>query len=83
MIYETHEWPYSLLVLLNTGGTPLGNAYIDDGASYPPGSSRRILNFSTYNRELDIERTGAYFIHQTGDDHYSRCPAGGNDEAEW
>ncbi|KAG6370670.1 glycoside hydrolase family 31 protein [Boletus reticuloceps] len=62
-IYETREGPYSLLVSLNKAGTALGNAYVDDGESYPPGTNR-ILNFSASNGELDIESTGEYPIPQ-------------------
>ncbi|KAF8132870.1 glycoside hydrolase family 31 protein [Boletus edulis] len=63
-IYETREGPYSLLVSLNKAGTALGNAYVDDGESYPPGANR-ILSFSASNGELDIESTGEYPIPQT------------------
>ncbi|KAG6370671.1 glycoside hydrolase family 31 protein [Boletus reticuloceps] len=62
-IYETREGSYSLLVSLNKAGTALGNAYVDDGESYPPGANR-ILNFSASNGELDIESMGEFSIHQ-------------------
>ena len=51
-IYETREGPYSLLVSLNTAGTASGNAYVDDGESYPPGANR-ILNFSAWDGSPD------------------------------
>ena len=62
-IYETREGPYSLLVSLNTAGTASGNAYVDDGESYPPGANR-ILNFSAWDGSLKIESKGEYSIHQ-------------------
>lgn len=62
-IYETREGPYSLLVSLNKAGTAWGNAYVDDGESYPPGANRT-LNFFASDGELDIESRGEYSIRQ-------------------
>ncbi|KAF8547986.1 glycoside hydrolase family 31 protein [Imleria badia] len=62
-IYETREGPYSLLISLNEAGTAMGNAYVDDGESYPPGANRT-LNFFASDGELDIESTGEYSICQ-------------------
>ena len=41
----------------------MGNAYVDDGESYPPGANRT-LNFFASNGELAIESKGEYSIHQ-------------------
>ena len=60
-IYETREGPYSLLVSLNAAGTALGDAYVDDGDSDPPGPNR-ILNFSAGECSLVIESKGEYWI---------------------
>ncbi|KAG9311239.1 glycoside hydrolase family 31 protein [Chiua virens] len=60
-IYETRQGPYSLLVSLNKAGTASGNAYVDDGESYPPGANR-ILDFSASDCELEIWSHGAYGI---------------------
>lgn len=62
-IYETREGPYSLLVSLNKAGTAWGDAYVDDGESYPPGANR-ILNFFASEGELDIQSKGEYSIGQ-------------------
>jgi alpha-glucosidase len=62
-IYETREGPYSLLVSLNKEGTASGNAYVDDGESYPPGANR-ILSFFASDGEVDIESRGEYSIRQ-------------------
>ncbi|KAG9308425.1 glycoside hydrolase family 31 protein [Chiua virens] len=62
-IYETRQGPYSLLVSLNKQGTALGNAYIDDGESYPPGANRT-LNFFASSGELEIQSKGEYTIVQ-------------------
>lgn len=49
---------------MNKAGTASGDAYVDDGESYPPGPNR-ILNFSAHDGELDIEGEGEYYILQT------------------
>ncbi|KAI9567845.1 glycoside hydrolase family 31 protein [Boletus coccyginus] len=62
-IYETREGPYSLLVSLNKASTAWGDAYIDDGESYPPGPNCT-LNFFASEGELDIQSKGEYSIGQ-------------------
>ncbi|KAG9311232.1 glycoside hydrolase family 31 protein [Chiua virens] len=62
-IYETRQGPYSLLASLNAVGTASGNAYVDDGESYPPGPNRT-LNFYASNGELEIQSQGDYVIDQ-------------------
>ncbi|KAF9235080.1 glycoside hydrolase family 31 protein [Melanogaster broomeanus] len=62
-IYETREGPYKLLVSLDKAGAASGNAYVDDGISYPPGPSR-ILTFQAGNSTLKIESNGKYSIPQ-------------------
>lgn len=62
-IYETREGPYSLLVSLNEAGTAWGDAYIDDGESYPPGPNCT-LNFFASEGKLDIQNKGEYSIGQ-------------------
>ncbi|KAF9220372.1 glycoside hydrolase family 31 protein [Gyrodon lividus] len=62
-IYETREGPYSLFVSLNAAGTASGDAYVDDGISYPPGPSR-VLTFQAGGGTLKIESKGEYSILQ-------------------
>lgn len=62
-IYETRQGPYSLLVSLNAAGTAWGDAYVDDGESFPPGANRT-LSFSASWGKLNIESTGEYNIDQ-------------------
>ncbi|KAG1730127.1 glycosyl hydrolases family 31-domain-containing protein [Suillus paluster] len=62
-IYETREGPYALLVSLNAAGTAFGNAYVDDGISFPPGPSRS-LTFQVAEGTLEIESKGEYAIQQ-------------------
>ncbi|KAG0697210.1 glycoside hydrolase family 31 protein [Suillus ampliporus] len=62
-IYETREGPYALLVSLNAAGTAFGNAYVDDGISFPPGPSRS-LTFQVTDGMLKIESEGKYAIEQ-------------------
>ena len=65
-IYETRQGPYSLLVSLNADGNASGDAYVDDGESYPP-EAHRILYFSASDRTLEIKSKGGYSINQTLD----------------
>ena len=62
-IYETRQGPYSLLVSLNAGGAASGDAYVDDGESYPPGA-HRILHFCSGDGNLEIRGNGGYSIDQ-------------------
>ncbi|KIJ63989.1 glycoside hydrolase family 31 protein [Hydnomerulius pinastri MD-312] len=62
-IHETREGPYSLLVSLNAEGTASGDAYVDDGISYPPGPSTT-LTFQASGGTLKIESKGFYPIVQ-------------------
>ncbi|KAG8221683.1 glycoside hydrolase family 31 protein [Butyriboletus roseoflavus] len=62
-IYETRQGPYSLLVSLNMAGTAWGNAYVDDGESYPPEANRTLKFFASCGK-LDIESRGQYSIDQ-------------------
>lgn len=48
---------------LNKAGAARGDAYVDDGESYPPGPSRK-LHFVASDCELKIESKGEYCITQ-------------------
>jgi alpha-glucosidase len=60
---ETREGPYALLVALNSGSQAVGDAFVDDGESYPPGPSR-ILNFAASNGTVEITSQGNFTIEQ-------------------
>jgi alpha-glucosidase len=59
-IFETRQGPYSLLVSLNKAGQASGDAFVDDGESYPPGPSRR-LRFEASKGEVKIASVNGTF----------------------
>lgn len=62
-IEETRQGPYSLLISLTKAGTAFGTAYLDDGESFPLGSSQ-ILTFTGNGKKLTITSEGKYSVGQ-------------------
>jgi len=62
-IEETRQGPFSLLVSQSANGRGSGSAYIDDGVSFPPGSSRT-LTFSVTKGQVLIKGQGSFQVQQ-------------------
>ncbi|KAF7304057.1 Glycoside hydrolase family 31 protein [Mycena indigotica] len=65
-VEETRQGPYALLVTLSGSGakqSASGSAYVDDGASDPPGPAR-VLSFAARTGSVRIGGTGKYKISQ-------------------
>ena len=62
-IYETRQGPFALLVSQDTKNHAFGTAYLDDGESYPPGTSRELTITSTVG-EVRIKTRGTFHVEQ-------------------
>lgn len=60
---ETRQGPYSLLVSLSNQSQAVGDAFIDDGESFPPGPSTN-LAFAATNGSLVFSSSGNFTIAQ-------------------
>jgi alpha-glucosidase len=58
---ETRAGNYSLLISLDSNGSAQGQAYIDDGISFPPGDNR-IIDFSVANETITFSSTGMFEV---------------------
>jgi alpha-glucosidase len=64
---ETRAKPYELLVSLDSDGSAVGSAYVDDGESNPDAEgmlSHRALSFKAQENSLRISGTGSFVIKQ-------------------
>ena len=65
--HETRQFPYTLLIALDSTGRASGTAYVDDGIS--PNAlwdrqKHRRIHFQACDNHLRIQTEGAYYVEQ-------------------